>query len=203
MYNVTLDTPSEQTTPGFMDAGIHENVELTKVSYGVGKNGSEFLAFHFMNEDGEVGTHTEYKPNENTSKDITAKELNQISRVKQIVKTFVPEANFIFQAKNFKEFAEKTIKILGNSFEGVKIRVKFVYTSNGRYTSLPNYWQPRFIERMDNNGYYGDKVIDKSKIKVLSIDNMKRVTSDPIPSNTNPFASTSDAPVNNTSDLPF
>jgi hypothetical protein len=201
-YTATIELPSEDTAAGFMDVGIHENVEMTKVEYGVSpNNNNEFLAFYFINSAGERGSHTEWVPKSKDGKDSedqTKKEMNQMSRVKQIVKTFVPAEKFVFSADNFKEFAEKTISILGDSYKGVKIRVKFVYS--GKYTSLPKPWKPRFIERMDNNDYYG-KPMGKSSIKILSIDPMTR-QGDPIPQTTNPFAATMDAP-GLRNDLPF
>lgn len=200
-YNATLELPSEQITPGFMDSGIHENAKMTNVEYKVTPS-SEILVFHFVNEQGETGTHTEWVPKGKDDADQLSKEMNQMSRIKQIVKTFVPETKFVFSADSFKEFAEKTIAILGDSYLGVKIRVKFVYS--GKYTSLPKYWKMRFIERMDNNGYYGDK-IGESKVKILSIDDLKRIP-DAAPTNQNPFGQ-GEAPANrpnvNTDDLPF
>lgn len=200
-YNVTLDLPSESVTPGFMDVGIHENVEMIKVEYGVSpNNNNEFIAFYFINSEGEKGSHTEWVPKGKDSDDQLKKELNQMSRIKQIVKTFIPAEKFVFSANSFKEFAEKTISILGDSYKGIKIRVKFVYS--GKYTSLPKPWKPRFIERMDNNGYYGEAKSSTSKIKILSIDPMTR-QGDPIPDVQNPFAATIDAPALKTSELPF
>jgi hypothetical protein len=196
-YNATLELASEQTTPGFMDSGIHENVEMTKVEYKVSPAGTEMLAFYFVNQSGEIGSHTEFTPKGKDEADQLSKEMNQMSRIKQIVKTFVPADKFVFDVKSFKEFAEKTIQILGDSYVGVKIRVKFVYS--GKYTSLPKPWKPRFIERMDNNGYYGEPKGD-SKIKILSIDQMTRPISDPLPRNTNPFAM---SPQLNNSEIPF
>ncbi len=198
MYNVTADLPSEQTTPGFMDVGIHENVEMTKVEYGKSANGNEFIAFYFVNEQGEKGSHTEYVPKANTLEQQTKKEMNQMSRIKQIVKTFIPAEKFVFSVNTFEEFANKTIQLLGDSYKGVKIRVKMVY--NGKYTSLPKPWKPRFIERMDNNGYYGEQPISESKIKILSIDPMTREQADPIPTVTNPFT---EAPSLVTANTPF
>lgn len=196
-YNVTFELPSEQTTPGFMDVGIHENVEMINVEYGKSSNGNEFLAFYFKNELGESGSHTEWVPKGNSSDEIEKKEMNQMSRVKQIVKTFIPLERFVFSADSFEEFAKKTIQVLGDSYKGVKIRVKMVYS--GKYTSLPKPWKPRFIERMDNNGYYGDAQ-GESKIKILSIDPMTRTVADAIPTSKNPFEA---APSLVTNESPF
>jgi len=180
MYNVTAELPYESTSDNFMDVGIHENVEMTRVEYGKTEK-NEFIAFYFVGADGSKLSHTEWKPTErsmDTPEKLAEKELNQMSRIKQIVLNFIPEANFVFQANSFEDFAKKVIALLGTTYVGVKLRLKVVYS--GKYTSLPNYWKFRFIERMDT------VPADKSKIKVLSIDKMNR-TPDPIPTNTNPF----------------
>lgn len=180
MYNVTAELPYESTSDNFMDVGIHENVEMTRVEYGKTEK-NEFIAFYFVGADGSKLSHTEWKPTlrtDDTAEKLAEKELNQMSRIKQIVLNFIPENNFVFQANSFEDFAKKVIALLGTSYLGVKLRVKVVYS--GKYTSLPTYWKFRFIERMDQ------VPADKSKIKVLSIDKMNR-TPDPIPTNTNPF----------------
>jgi len=178
MYNVTKDLPFESLTSEFMDTGIHENVEMIKVEYGKATN--EFIAFYFKGENGEKLVYTQWKPGGSDPEKVTEKELNQMSRIKQICMCFIPEEKFVFQSNTFEDFAKKIINLLGNSYVGVKLRVKVVYSGN--YTSLPNYWKFRFIERMDTVSK------EKSKIKILSIDKMTRPVADPIPSVSNPFA---------------
>jgi hypothetical protein len=195
MYNVTRDLPFESLTSEFMDTGIHENVEMTSVEYGKATN--EFIAFYFKGSNDEKLVWTQWRPGGNDPEKVTEKELNQMSRIKQLCMCFVPKEKFVFQSNTFEEFAKKIIEILGNTYIGVKLRVKVVYSGN--YTSLPNYWKFRFVERMDNNGYLGDDT-KKSKIKILSIDKLIRPVADPIPSVSNPFA---DAPANLTSESPF
>jgi hypothetical protein len=198
MYNVTRDLPFESMTSDFMDTGIHENVEMIKVEYGKATN--EFIAFYFKGESGEKLVYTQWMPGGIDPEKVEEKKINQMSRIKQICMCFIPEEKFIFQSNTFEEFAKKTIEVLGTSYIGVKVRVKVVYAGN--YTSLPNYWKFRFIERMDNNGYVGDKET-KSKIKILSIDKMTRPTADPIPTNTNPFAESDIAPLLRNKNTPF
>jgi hypothetical protein len=201
MYNVPVNLPFESKDAGFMDVGIHENVELTRVEYG--KTSNEFIAFYFVGADGSKLSYTAWKPSlkgDETAERLVEKELNQMSNLKQIVSCFIPSERFAFPANDYEDFAKKIIELLGTTFVGVKLRVKVVYS--GKYTSLPQYWKPRFIERMDNNGSYGDKQSDKSKIKMLSID-IKERKADPIPTNTNPFATTQNAPSLTTNEIPF
>lgn len=195
MYNVTVDLPFESLSPDFMDTGIHENVEMTSVEYGRGKT-NEFIAFYFKGENGEKLSYTQYKPVGNDPEKVLEKELNQMSRIKKICVCFIPKEKFVFQSNTFEEYAKKIIETLGNSYVGVKLRVKVVYSGN--YATLPNYWRYDFIERMDNNSYFGDSP-RKSKIKILSIDRLTRPVADSIPSVTNPFTEI----VNTNNEVPF
>lgn len=192
MYNVTLELPSEQREAGFLDAGIQENIELTNIEYKKNDAGNEFIAFYFVNpETGEKGSHTEWKARANTPEELATKEMNQMSRIKQIALCFIPKEKFVFSAISFEDFCRKTIALIGDAYKGVKLRAKFVY-SNGKYTSLPNYWKFRFIERMDNNGNYGQEM-QKSSVKELSIDKFKREP-DPVSTTQNPFLTPSENP---------
>jgi hypothetical protein len=193
MYNITKDLPFESITSDFMDTGIHENVEMVKVEYGKATN--EFIAFYFKGENGEKLVYTQWKPGGIDPEKVTEKELNQMSRIKQICMCFIPEEKFVFQANTFEDFAKKIIELLGNTYVGIKLRVKVVYSGN--YTSLPNYWKFRFIERMDTVSK------EKSKIKILSIDKLTRPTADPIPSVSNPFAEAGFVAPVLTNDSPF
>lgn len=190
-YNVTATIPHEEVSARFMDAGIHDNVEMTKLEFGISPNGNKFLAFYFKNENGEIGSHTEWEPTNADPAKNAEKELNQISRVKQIARCFITNEEFVFSAVNFEDFAKQVIARLQPRIAGVKLRTKFVY-SNGNFTSLPTYWKFRFIERMDNNNYYGDKKSDKTSIRILTgMDKMSKVTPDQIANVTpNPFAQT-------------
>lgn len=193
MYNVTVDLPYEQKDANFIDAGIHENVEMTKIEYGISQSGKEFIAFYFVDAKGAKGSHTEWKASAETPEKLVEKEMNQMSRIKQIALCFVTKEQFVFSAISFEDFAKKTIAIIGDKFKGVKLRVKFVY-SGTKYTSLPNYWKFRFIERMDTNGNLGDNN-KESSIKVMGIDKLER-TPDPVSTTQNPFLNTSETPFN-------
>jgi hypothetical protein len=192
MYNVTLDTPFEEKGANFIDAGIHENVEMTKVEYGISKNGKEFLAFYFVDSKGSKGSHTEWKASAETPEKLAEKEMNQMSRIKQIALCFITKEQFVFSAISFEYFAKKTISLIGDKYVGVKLRVKFVYSGATKYTSLPNYWKFRFIERMDTNGNLGDNNKETS-IKIMGIDTMERKP-DTQSTTVNPFI---------TSEIPF
>ena len=172
-YNVTKDLGNDNTSRNFMDVGIHENCELTRVEYNKTEKGNEFLAFYFVNPEGEELSHTEWKPRSESADRVE----NQIQRIKQLIcgyrgdKTiYISRDSFVFKADDFEEFAKTTINLLGDSYKGKKVRVKVVYSDTG-YTSLPQYWKFRFIESMD-------VLKENSKIKMMSID---KVTREPKP----------------------
>lgn len=192
-YNVTADLPFEDSSNNFMDVGIHENVEMTRVEYGKTPN-NEFIAFYFIGDKGEKLSHTEWKPKASantTPEQLAEKEMNQMSRIKKIALQFISKEDFVFSADSFETFAKKVIELLGTSYLGIKLRIKVVYS--GKYTSLPNYWKFAFIERMDQVS------AENSKIKILSIDKLVR-EADKVPTTPNPFEGS--APVLS-SDLPF
>jgi hypothetical protein len=170
----------------FMEPGIHENVELTEVKYGISEKGNEYLAFYFKNDNNEQLSHTEWKPSDSEQERI----VNQMRRVKHIVTKFVPESEYVFNANSFKEFAENTIRILGNKNKGKKIRIKVTYSNTG-FTDLPNYVP--FIESMDIPK-------EKSQLKISSIDKVTKdiSTSTTATNSKNPFVTET-----KTSDLPF
>jgi len=193
MYNVTVETPSEQLErTGFIDTGIHENLEIVDIRYQKNDSGSEFIAFDFVSPNGKTGTHTEWKCKANTPEELATKEMNQMSRIKQIALCFITKEQFVFSAISFEDFCKKVIAFIGEAYKGVKLRAKFVYPNGKKYTSLPSYWKPRFIERMDNNGNYGQDM-QKTKIEILSIDTLTRVA-DPTPQTQNPFLANTENP---------
>jgi hypothetical protein len=182
-YTVNKDIKSESSGLNFMDVGIHENCELKKVVYDVSDKGSEFLVFHFEDEKGKQLAHTEYKASDDNPEVLKNKELNQLKRIKHIATKFVTEDEFTFSADSFKELCEKTIKVLGTTFIGKKVRLKIIYSWNN-YTSLPKYVP--FIEKMDIPK-------DKSNLDISSIDKMTKDRPDERPSRVeNPFETSDD-----------
>jgi hypothetical protein len=176
-YNITKDIPGESTGPRFIDVGIHENVEITEIRYDKTDKGNEFLAFTFLTEDGQTLSHTEWKPVDDDPEKFEQKQRNQAKRVKHIAKRFIDEEQFVFVANDFKEFATKTISLIGDKFKGVKLRIKVVYSWNN-YTTLPNYLP--FIENM---------TVPKadSLLKITSIDKLTRDAADRDTTGKNPF----------------
>lgn len=164
MYIVNKSVDSESRASNFLDVGIHNDVQLTGVEYKVSPEANEFMVFHFE-KDGKNLSHTEWKPKDEDPEKLENKRKNQIKRVKHIVTKFITEDEFVFNASDFKSFCENTIRLLGNRFQGKRIRLKVIYSYNN-FTSLPNYVP--FIESMD---------VQPTKLEILSIDKM---TKDPV-----------------------
>lgn len=199
MYKVDKNTNIEGSSLNYLDVGIHENVELIDVKYQKNPDSnSEFFAFTFE-KDGKQLVHTEWKPNDADIDKLENKEINQIRRFKHIITKFIPEDQYEMNVTTFKEFAEQTIKLLGDNYKGKKVRIKVVYNWNN-YTTLPRYIP--FIESMEIPE-------DTSKLEVISIDKMKKEVADATPTNENPLGDYTTPQVNSSEDkkdsdnLPF
>jgi len=199
MYNVNKNIDSESRSANFLDVGIHEDVELKGIEYKVSpENNNEFMVFHFE-KDGKNLSHTEWKPKDQDPEKLENKTNNQIKRVKHIVTKFISEDTYVFVATDFKSFCENTIRLLGNSYVGKKVRVKVVY-SFSNFTSLPNYVP--FIEKMEVPK-------SQSKLEILSIDKMVKERADIEPVvQENPFTKVEDLNTENSTtvdanQLPF
>lgn len=173
LYTVNENTKTATSTSTYIEAGIHENLKLVEIKYDVTKNGNEFLAFYATNDNGDKVSNTEwpYTPrtpweqmDENDKEKAISIIENQKAKVKQIVETFKP--NFNITASSFKEFAEKTIQFLGDSYTDVKFRLKVVYDKRN-YTTFAQSARYQFIEPMTVTK-------EDSQIRVLSNDKMER-----------------------------
>lgn len=195
MYKVDASVKLDIAKSNYIEAGIHENIELKEVRYGVSDKGNEFIAFKFEDENGAVLTQTEWKASGKTEEQTLSKTINQIKRLKQIALVFMTENEYVINADSFKGFAEATIKLLGNKFVGKKVRIKAVYSDTG-YVTLPNYSKFTFIEPMTTPK-------EKSLIKILSMDKTTRPEPTAAPQVTNPFEVTAPTATPAVDDLPF
>lgn len=174
-YKVTEEIQKPVINNRYMNVGIHENVELTRIEYAKTEK-SEYLAFYFVNERNEQLSHTEWmirfkqKPEdmeEGLLKFYTTLINEQIARINRIATTFISEDDFRkVEGDTFEAFSNATIAALGNSYKGKKIRIKVVYDKRN-YTSLPSYLNYQWIESMDIP-------TEKSAIEILSKDKMVR-----------------------------
>ncbi|HSH53141.1 MAG TPA: hypothetical protein VK982_15560, partial [Bacteroidales bacterium] len=159
----------------WMKVGIQQPVQLVDIVSETSKNGNHFLAFYFENKKGERVSKTEWevrtnKPVEQMDSEekeaYLTKVKNQMARVSMIAKQFVDKTELIFEAPNFKAFADTIKQKLGDKYKGIDLRIKVVYDYND-WATLPSYVKFPWIERID-------QVPDnESKIEILDIDKMK------------------------------
>lgn len=175
-YIINKNVKSEGRQRNFIDVGIHDNVELKSVEFKISPNNNPFLVFTFE-KDGKILTHTEYEPKDKDGNILESKQNNQMIRLKHIATKYIKEDDFVIEVMNddFKEFCNQYIKLLGNKYVDIKVRIKVVYSDNG-FTSLPRYVP--FIERMD---------VNKSNLEILSIDKMTKDSPDKITGTRNPY----------------
>jgi hypothetical protein len=213
IYKMTSDLVADVKGQSYMDAGIHENVELVEVVCETSKNGNPFLAFYFENEKGERASKTEWpvnsdKPMESMTPEekeaYQTKVNNQMARIATIAKNFLPKDELLVEADSFGSF----IKVIKNKLEGktkgTKLRIKIIYDYND-WATLPSYLKYSWIEKMD------EFPTEKSRIKIVDgIDKMSRSKADTRKTDANPFNSsvtdvttTTDAGGDSTEDLPF
>ena len=179
-YAITPQLESEARTRNFIDVGIHENVELVDIKYGLSPNNNKFVVFTFE-KDGKQLTHTEWEPNDKDPAVLDSKIANQMKRFKHIATKFISNDEFVIDANDFESFAKAYIDKLTDKYNGKKVRVKVIYSNSG-FTTLPKYVP--FIESMDVPK-------EKSQLEILSIDKMSRDTNSsftsPTSTDTDPF----------------
>lgn len=169
----TIDSKEKKT---YIKPGIQENLFLIDIKYDKTEKGNEFLAFYFKDKFGDELSHTEWPPradkpiesmNEKEREDLIKKVENQKKRIKQIVKTYLPNETFDFRANSFEEFAKLIISLLKGKVENVPVRVKVVL-SDDNFTTLPKYSKYTFIEPMTIT-------TEQSRMRLLNIDKVERV----------------------------
>ena len=201
LYKVSKDLQVGGSGNSYISPGIHEDIVLTNVEYRVSEKGNEFLAFYFENEIGEKLPHTEWQVRFGENMDEKEKEayeskvVNQMRRVQRIVTAFIPDDEFDFEVDTFKDFAENTVKILGDRYKDKKVRLKVVY-DNRNFASIPTYTRYPWIESME-------VPVEKSKIRKLSIDRWERLPYDREANNPNPLEETATDKSKEKDDLPF
>lgn len=218
LYSVTPDLQKKDISSRYLLPGIHENVELVSINYKKTEKGSELIEFNFENAAKEMFTHTEWKVMSN--RDVNAfsekeKELYlrlvkaQVKKLNTIATTFIPEQKFAQVGGNtFEEFCKSAIAAIGDSYKGVKIRLKVVYDKRN-FVSLPSYSNHDWIEPMtvpkENSririltGARGDKM-EKSPLPQLEGANNRK---NEIESISMLEATSPAAPPANEEDLPF
>ena len=147
-------------------AGITENVFLKDVMYEPLKadaTGDDVIKFLFSDTAGSSFTHIEvpidadrltelatgWGKSQADAESYTKQQFDaQGERIKHILSCFIPKDKCVFRAANFKEFAEGVIKMVGDTYVDVPLRVKIVYKKNSQYTTFPNRAFKPFVQPM-------------------------------------------------------
>ena len=201
MYDLTLNIDSEQSGLTYIQPGIHDNLRLAKpdgsypIVYEKSKSNNEFIAFHFMNKEGQTFVHTEWIPKADDPAVLDKKNSNLTKRILHIAKKLVDESQLKFKVETFEQLATKIIAAIGDNYKGKLFRCKIVY-NNKNYTTFPNYVP--FMESMDIS-------IEKSKLRMSADDKVVKSKADTvIVTSPNPFtASTPGGADQSENELPF
>jgi len=195
MYSTTGITTTSNDV-AYLEAGIHDNVELVNIRKDVSPNGNKFIELTF-DKDGERMIHTEYEPKRSaneTQEEFDKKQANQGARFYRIGSCFTQDPDlFKYTAIDFDDFMNKFMQRVNPIYKGVKLRVKVVL-NNKNFTTLPKYTTYTFIEPMS---------VEKSKIKKLTIDKFDKTFADSEKTVANPFDTTNVTTTAKTDDLPF
>lgn len=197
MYDLTLNIETEQSGLNYIEPGIQENLRLGKLdnSYPIvyeKTDKSEFIAFHFLNEDNKPFVHTEWVPRATEDAVLQKKQANLVKRLMHIGKKFVDESALkkIGKPETFEALAKGLIAVIDDNYKNKFFRCKIVY-NNKNYTTFPNYVP--FIESMN-------VPIEKSNLKLSLDDKIIKSRADVVITKTNPFAVDEDEP--ETTDTP-
>lgn len=201
MYDLTINIETEQSVSTFVPVGINENLRLAKpdgtvpIVYEKSKNGSEFIAFHFLNPEGKTFVHTEWVSQSDDPAVLVKKQANLAKRLLHIGKKFVDATAFKAMAKteSFEQMAKAYISIIGDNYKGKLFRCKVIY-NNKNYTTFPNYVP--FIESMSISK-------EDSKLKMSDDDKVVKSRADVITPRPNPFTVTEPSVPKTEDGLPF
>lgn len=180
----------------YLDAGIHENVQLVSAKVDRSVNGNIFLEIRFE-KDGQELVQTEWESTKlpgMSDEEHQARGNRQVKRLLQILGCFYPKEALVFTGTSYAEFIN-WVKDLVNAADKTKlVKVKVVYNKKG-YTTLPSYCKFTFIEPM---------VLpegEESKIVELGIDQFTRpILADTEKTVDNPLVGATEA---TPEDLPF
>ena len=202
VFKVDDKIESKNNNATYLDAGIHENIELVDLSMAVSPTGKDYITITFTSEDGNKLVKTEWKPTISGDQGhdiLISKCENQSLRFRHIMKVFMEESQteLDYNYNNWADYVRLVKVKLDPVIGTTKVRIKAVFDNKG-YVSLPNY-RP-FIESM------AIPAAD-SKIKIGSGDRMIRPTGDKEVRVSDPFKTTTGnempAPTAVKNDLPF
>lgn len=142
------NTESEKRTGGFIEPGIREDLEITKLELTSGES-NPFLLVEATDPGGRTVHKRFYEPTIGgfiTSQEILQREIKKFNGVIANISRKFLGPEYKATGNNFTEIVSKVITDIGNRFSGVKLRAKIILNQKD-FPSFPGY-APIF-ERMD------------------------------------------------------
>ena len=159
MYKL-VETQPNTSTYKLMDAGINENVSLVDVTFDTLRQdgtGGNVIRFYFQNEEGAKFTQTYMevtsldrlkesaknaassgRPWSSTPEQLHKDLLRNVGEsLRHILLSFIPESKLIMSGDTWDSFGKNIVDLVGNSYEGLKFKIKCVYDKQGKYLQFP------------------------------------------------------------------
>jgi len=159
MYKL-VETQPNTSSYKLMDAGINENVSLVDVTFDTLRQdgtGGNVIRFYFQNEEGAKFTQTYMevtslerlkesaknaassgRPWSSTPEQLHKDLLRNVGEsLRHILLSFIPESKLIMSGDTWDAFGKNIVDLVGNSYEGLKFKVKCVYDKQGKYLQFP------------------------------------------------------------------
>ena len=159
MYKL-VETQPNTSTYKLMDAGINENVSLVDVTFDTLRQdgtGGNVIRFYFQNDEGAKFTQTYMevtsldrlkesaknaassgRPWSSTPEQLHKDLLRNVGEsLRHILLAFIPENKLIMSGDTWDAFGKNIVDLVGNSYDGLKFKIKCVYDKQGKYLQFP------------------------------------------------------------------
>jgi hypothetical protein len=162
IFTINNSTINPSNTKTYVQGGIQDNLKLVEVKFQtVESTGNQFLAFKWENQQGNPLNYTFWQPK--PSKPIEAMSAEEkrvflefkvgypMGILRQLIEVYKGKIDWDkenLSTNTFKEFADKIVALLGDSYKDKLVRIKVVYDNKG-FTTLPKDPKFPFIESMD------------------------------------------------------
>ena len=173
MYKL-VETQPNTSNYKLMNAGINENVSLVDVTFDTLRKdgtGGNVIRFYFQDDEGAKFTQTYMevtsldrlkesaknaassgRPWSSTPEQLHKDLLRNVGEsLFHILCAFVPKEKAMLQGATWDELGKNVIDLVGNSYEGLKFKIKCVYDKQGKYLQFPQRPLQPFILSQDSD----------------------------------------------------
>ena len=173
MYKL-VETQPNTSNYKLMNAGINENVSLVDVTFDTLRKdgtGGNVIRFYFQDDEGAKFTQTYMevtsldrlkesaknaassgRPWSSTPEQLHKDLLCNVGEsLFHILCAFVPKEKAMLQGATWDELGKNVIDLVGNSYEGLKFKIKCVYDKQGKYLQFPQRPLQPFILSQDSD----------------------------------------------------